>query len=138
MGCGQFITHLHSFLFTLFPCSSVGSLPQDTVLHYLLQCESFPQAVVLYQVLQHGFPTGSQVLPAPCSHVGSPQSHNPLWASLWWCGVHHGLQVDLCSSMCCGALPHQTNGTWSVPQITRSQEDGPPHVTWKLSLKSCS
>lgn len=83
---GQSITHWHSFPFTLFPCSSVGSLTQETVLHYLLHCGSFPWAVVPFKVLQHGSPMGTQVLPGPCSHVGFPQSHNLLWASLC-CGV---------------------------------------------------
>ncbi|CAN0305694.1 unnamed protein product, partial [Bubo scandiacus] len=41
-------------LLTLFPCSGMGSLPQQTVLHELLQCESFPQAAVLHDLLQHG------------------------------------------------------------------------------------
>ena len=67
-------------LLTLFPCSSVGSLPRETVLHELLQRESLPQATVLHELLQHGSlprvqsfrnrllqhgsPVGSQALPA--------------------------------------------------------------------------
>ena len=39
---------------TRFPCSSVGSLPRETVLHELLQRESFPWATVLHELLQHG------------------------------------------------------------------------------------
>lgn len=41
-------------LLTFFPCSSVGSLPQETLLHQLLRCESFLQAVVLHKLPQHG------------------------------------------------------------------------------------
>ena len=36
-------------LITLFPCSSVGSLPRETVLHELLQRGSFPRAAVLHE-----------------------------------------------------------------------------------------
>ncbi|KAM4666906.1 LOW QUALITY PROTEIN: immunoglobulin superfamily member 22 [Amazona ochrocephala] len=39
-------------LHTLFPCSSVGSLPQETVLHKQFQRGSFPQATVLHELLQ--------------------------------------------------------------------------------------
>ena len=67
-------------LLTLFPCSSVGSLPQETVLHELLQRESFPWATVLHELLQHGsFPRGAvlqeQTAPAWVPHgVTSPAS----------------------------------------------------------------
>lgn len=37
-----------------FLCSSVGSLPQDTVLHEFLQYESFLWATVLHELLQGG------------------------------------------------------------------------------------
>ena len=54
---GQFITRYFLLLHppqgedsSLFPCSSVGSLPQETVLHKLLQCESFPWAAVLQEL----------------------------------------------------------------------------------------
>ncbi|KAK4823971.1 hypothetical protein QYF61_008357 [Mycteria americana] len=71
---------LRGGLLTLFPCSSMGSLPRETVLHELLQHESFPWAAVLHELLQCGSlprgavlqeqtapawdPTGSHVLPA--------------------------------------------------------------------------
>lgn len=42
-GCGLCC----SLLLIVFPCSSVGSLSQETVLHKLLQWESFPQATAL-------------------------------------------------------------------------------------------
>ena len=56
-GCGQsvMLRLCLSFLLTLFPCSSVGSLPWDTVLHELLQCGSFPWAAVLQELLQHRY-----------------------------------------------------------------------------------
>ena len=92
-------------LITLFPCSSVGSLPRETVLHELLQHGSFPRAAVLHncssvgpfhgvqsfrhRLLQRGSPTGSQVLPENLLQCGllSPQIHRscqepaPAWAS---------------------------------------------------------
>jgi len=56
-------------LLTLLHCSSMGSLPQETVLHKLLQHESFPRATDLHKLLQRGSPVGSQVLPANlCQH----------------------------------------------------------------------
>jgi len=80
-------------LLTLFPCSSIGSLSWETVLHELLKCESFQN-----RLLQRGSPVGSQVLPAnllqrgllsavpqvlpgACSCMGFPRSHSLLWAS---------------------------------------------------------
>jgi len=55
-GCCQFITLClwHSFLFTLFPYSSVWSLPWETVIHELLQHKSFPWAAVIQGLFQHG------------------------------------------------------------------------------------
>ena len=76
-------------LLTLFPCSSVGSLPWETVLHELLQCESFPRAAVLHKLLQHGsLPRGAvlqeQTAPAWVPRgVTSPASKPaPAWAPL--------------------------------------------------------
>ena len=90
-------------LLTLFPCSSVGSLPGETVLHKLLQRGSFPQAAVLHELLQRGpFPWGAvlqeQAAPAWVPRgVTSPASKPaPSWAPL-----SMGLQVlpGTCSSM---------------------------------------
>lgn len=38
---------------TLFLCSSMRSLPQETVLHELFRHESFPQFAVFHELLQH-------------------------------------------------------------------------------------
>jgi len=43
-----------SLLFMLFPCSSMGFLPWESVLHELLQQTSFPWAAVLQQLLSMG------------------------------------------------------------------------------------
>ena len=71
---------------TLFPCSSVGSLPRETVLHELLQCESFPQAAVLHKLLQCGsLPWGAvlqeQTAPAWVPHGVTSPASKP--ASVW-------------------------------------------------------
>ncbi|KAK4827158.1 hypothetical protein QYF61_015112 [Mycteria americana] len=99
------------------------------------------------RLLQRGSPTGSQVLPANLLQRGilSPWIHRSCqrpalaWAShgvtasfgihLLWCGVLHGLQVDICSTInpmgCRGtSLPHHglhhglqgnlCSGAWST------------------------
>ena len=102
-------------LLTLCPCSSVGSLPRETVLHELLQREAFPRAAVLHKLLQRG---GSQLLPANLLHRGllSPRGHRPCQEPapagashratasfghirLLRPGLLHGLQVDICSTV---------------------------------------
>jgi len=61
-------------LLTLCPCCSVRSLSRETVLHKLLQCESFPQGAVLQ----------AQTTPAWVPHgVTSPASKPvPVWPPL--------------------------------------------------------
>jgi len=92
---GQFITCclcrlllLRGGLLTLFPSSSMGSLPQETALHKLLQCESFPQAAACHRLPQCGsLPWGTvlqeQATPAWVPHrVTSPASKPaPVWGS---------------------------------------------------------
>jgi len=91
-------------LLTLFLCSSMWSLSQETVLHKLLQHESFPWPAALHELpqlgpfhrvqsfrnrlLQHESPTGSQAPPANLLRRGflSPWVHRswqepaPAWA----------------------------------------------------------
>jgi len=65
-------------LLTLCPCSSVRFLSQETVLHKLLQRESFPRAAVLHELPQCGsVPTGCSPSGAGCSSVGPPRGHKP-------------------------------------------------------------
>jgi len=69
-GCGLFITCCLccSFLLTLCHCSSVRSLPWETVLDELLQHESFHWAAVLHELHQcRSLPRGAvlQAQPAP-------------------------------------------------------------------------
>lgn len=76
-------------LLTLFPSSTMGFLPWETVLCNLLQYDSFPQAAVLYELLQLGsLPWGAvsqeQTAPAWVFHgVISPASKSvPAWTPL--------------------------------------------------------
>jgi len=88
----------------LFPCSSLTSLSRETVLHKLLQCESFPWDAALHELPQCGslpqgavpqeqaapawVPTGSQALLADLLKHGllslwvrrSWQEPAPAWA----------------------------------------------------------
>lgn len=58
-------------LLTLFPCSSMRSLPWETVFYKLLQHESLPQAAILRKLLQHGFLSSG----TGCFNVVPPQDH---------------------------------------------------------------
>lgn len=59
----------HSFILTHFP---MESLSKETVLHELLQHESFPWATVFPKVLQHGsFPCGHKFCQQICCNMGS-------------------------------------------------------------------
>jgi len=88
-------------LLTLFPCSSVRSLSQETVLHRLLQCESFPQAAALHKPPQHGsFPWRCSPSGRGCSSMGPPWGHKPCQQTCFSVGslpratggylLHHG------------------------------------------------
>jgi len=95
-GYGQFIAcclccslSLGRGLLTHCPGSSVRSLSQETVLHKLLQCDSFPWAAALCKLPQCGsLPQGAvlqkQAAPAWVPHgVTSPASKPaPVWAPL--------------------------------------------------------
>jgi len=116
-------------LLTLFPGSSVRFLSQETVLHKILQSESFPRAAVLHELPQRGsFPWGAvlqeQAASAWVPHgVTSPASKPALaWGPLSMgpqvmpgaCSNvgsprgHSLLQASTCSGM--GSLPQATGG----------------------------
>lgn len=85
----------------LLPPAPPLSLTQDTVLHKLLQHESFPQTAV-QELLQHVSSTGSASCQKTCSSVSSPpqgrsscQEPAPTWAL-------QGLQPPFGTSTCCG------------------------------------
>jgi len=86
---------------TLFPCSSVGSLPWETALLELLQPESFPRGAVLHKLLQCRSPMGSQVLPAKLLQRGllSPQVLPGACSSAGLPGVHRLLWAPTCSGL---------------------------------------
>ncbi|KAK4828209.1 hypothetical protein QYF61_024643 [Mycteria americana] len=55
---------------------TMGSLPRETVLHELLQHESFPQAAVLHEPAPAWVPSmGCSPSGTDCSSVGPPQGH---------------------------------------------------------------
>jgi len=116
-------------LLTLFPCSSVRSLSQETVLHKLLQHESFPRAAALHRLPQRGsfpwgavlqeqaapvwVPMGSQALPANLLRLGllSPRVRRFLAGASSSMGSPQGhsfLQTSTCSGV--GSLPRATGG----------------------------
>jgi len=89
---------------TLFPCSSVQSLPWETVLYELLQRGSCPWGAALQEQAapawsHHGatspaskpasawapLSTGPQVLPGACCSMGSPWGHCLLLVSTCCC-----------------------------------------------------
>jgi len=73
-------------MLTLFPCSSVRFLSRKTVLHNLLQRESFPWAAALHELPQgRSFPQGAvlQELAAP---AWVPMGSQALPENLLWCG----------------------------------------------------
>ncbi|KAK4818194.1 hypothetical protein QYF61_008578 [Mycteria americana] len=92
-----FTKNLGGGLLTLFPCSSVRSLPQETVLHKLLQRSQ----VLPENLLQRGLlsPQGHRSCKEPAPVQGPTGSQPPLGIHLLWHGVLHGLQVDICSTM---------------------------------------
>jgi len=109
---------------SLIPCSNVRSLSRETVLHKILQRESFPRVAAFHGLTQSGsFPRGAvlqgQVAPAWVPHgLTSPTSKPPpAWAGLSmgpqvlagaWSSMgspqgHSFLQASTCSGM--GSLP---------------------------------
>jgi len=118
-GCGWFVTRClcRSFLLTLLPCSSVVSHPWETVLHELLQRESFPRAVVLHQQLQHGSPAGSQVLPEKLLQRGLLSMGSQPPSGMSTCsgvGSSMACRVDVCSTVdLCGVVGGQPAPSWT-------------------------
>jgi len=135
-------------LLTLCPCSSVRFLSWETVLHKLLQHESFPRATDLHELSQRGsLPRGAvlqeQAAPVWVPHrVTSPASKPaPAWAPPFTClqvlaGAccsmgspwgHSFLQASTCSGV--GSLPRATGGDLldcGPPWSTGGQPASPP------------
>jgi len=102
---------------TLFPCSSMGSLPQETVLHKMLQCGPFPRMQSLRNCCSVGPLWGHKSCLKTCSSVSSSLhgstgpgrsllQHRLFTVSQPPSGIHqlqrgvlHRLQVDICSTV---------------------------------------
>jgi len=84
-GCGQFIAPClcRSFLLTLLPCPSVGSLPRAAVLQEKAAPAWVPHGVrsPSSKPAPMWAPFSPQVLPGACSSAGTPWGHSLLWAS---------------------------------------------------------
>jgi len=111
-------------LLTLCPCSSVGSLPRETV-HKLLQCKSFPQDAVLQE----------QAAPAWVPHQVTSPASKPAPA---WAPPSTGPQVlpGACRSACiawghCLLRVHPPPLAWGPPEAARGYllHRGPPCLT---------
>jgi len=107
-------------LLTLCPCSSVRSLLWETVLHKILQCESFPRAAALHELPQRGsFPWGAvlqeQAAPAWVPHGVTSPARKP---APGWAPLSTGLQV--LAGACSQALlqrgaPHGVTASFRHP-----------------------
>jgi len=96
-------------LLTLFPCSNMRSVSQETVLHKLLQHESFPWAAALHKLPQGGSFPGSAVLQEQAA---------PAW-------VPTGSQALPAKLLRCGLLSPQVHRSWQEP----APAQGPQGVT---------
>jgi len=98
-------------LLTLCPCSSVRSLSWETVLHKLLQRESFPQAAALHKLPQRGsFPRGA-VLQEQAAPAWVPTGSQALPANLLWRGL---LSPRVCRSW------QEPAPEWAAHRVTAS------------------
>lgn len=136
-GCSQFVT-LHlccSFLLMLFPCSRVRGLPQEIVLHTLLQHRSLPQGCSSSKSVSVCSSHGVTGPVRTWSTLGFPWGHSFLQAHpALQAHVLHTPQVDLCSTMDLCELWGTTciNGTLQRLQGT------PWSSTWSAFFHSCS
>jgi len=64
-------------LLTLCPCSSMRSFSRETVLHKVLQSESFPWAAALHKLFQHGSLPRVQSFRNKLLQHGTPRGHKP-------------------------------------------------------------
>ncbi|XP_063280196.1 Golgi phosphoprotein 3-like isoform X7 [Prinia subflava] len=113
--------------FALF-CSNMGFLPQETVLHKLLQHESFPQAPARVPLMEcspsgtgcsiMGSPTGSQVLPASLLQHGLlfPQGYTSFWNDCISSGLRGCMLIELALR---GRLQLETCGMRRKSLLTR-------------------
>jgi len=101
-------------LLTLCPCSSVRSLSWETVLHKLLQYESFPWAAALHKLPQRGSLPRGAVLQEQAAPV-SPWGYKPCQQTCSGVGssLHGSAGLDR-SLLQCGA-PHRVTNPFRHP-----------------------
>jgi len=132
-------------LLTLFPCSSVRSLSCETVLHKLLQHDSFPRAAALPKLPQHGsFPQGAvlqeQAAPVWVPHGVTNPASKP---ALAWAPLSMGLQVlaGACSSAglpTVSQLPSGIHLLWrGVPSTGYRWRSAPPWTSMGCRGTTC-
>jgi len=102
-------------LLTLCPCFSVRALSWQTILHKLLQLESFPQAVALHKLPLHGsLPRGAvlqeQAAPAWVPHGSQALSANLLWRRFLSPRVHRS-----CQEPASARAPHRVTASFRHP-----------------------
>jgi len=112
-------------LLTLFPCSSVGSLPWETVLHELLQHRSFQWAAVLHELLQRGsLLTGCSPSGTGCSSMGPQRGHKPCQPTCSSVGSSlHGSACRVCMSW-------QEPAPVCAPHGVTASFKHPPALVW--------
>ena len=107
-GWGQSISAPLGFFFllTFFPCSSMGSPPQDTVLDELLQRGSVPPGAVLQkQLLPRRSPMGCSSCQKTCSWVGSPPQATAAGACSGTCSPWLQFTSRHLHRLQCGSVP---------------------------------
>jgi len=102
-------------LLTLLPCSIVRSLSRETVLHKLLQQESFPRAAALHKLHQRGsFPRGAvlqeQAAPAWVPAGSQALPANQLRRGLLFPRVHRSWQEPAPAQ-----APHRVTASFRHP-----------------------
>lgn len=125
--------HLCStFFLTPFPCSSLGSLPWDTVFHKLPQWRPFPWAAVLEKLLQHESFVRKGLLQHEFPVQVTGLARKP---ALVWAPLHRQTLLRACSCMGCpwdaasfGACGHLLQR--GSPLATRSPPVSPWSSLW--------
>jgi len=120
---------------TLFPCSSVVSLTWETVLHKLLQRESFTRAAALHELPQCGsFPQGAG-LQEQALQCGSPPGSQALPANLLWRGL---ISPQVCRCLQGSQLHSGIHLIWSgVPSMVYRWISAPPWTSMDCVGTTC-
>ena len=133
-------------LLTLFPCSSVRSLSQETVLHKFLQREFSPWAAALHELPQRGslpWATGGDLLHRypPWAAGAQPwwpwSSPRAVGESLLWCLEYliPLLHWPWCLQSCFDSSPHWSSSLSST--ATQKQQRCPGHLPAQAHHHDC-